>query len=90
MRSPTTIKQLKFSLTTLTFGITGALLWVELQQYEDAIISFDKALELKPDDPGIWDHDALKELRQYEAALASFDKAVQIQPEKPGSAGVWR
>jgi len=55
---------------------------VELQQYEDAIISFDK-IELKPDDPGIWDHRgiALKELRQYEAALASFDKAVQIQPE---------
>jgi len=53
---------------------------VELQQYEDAIISFDKALELKPDDP--WDRGiALKELRQYEAALASFDKAVQIQPE---------
>jgi len=34
--------------------------------------------QLKPDDPGIWDHRGLKELRQYEAALASFDKAVQI------------
>jgi len=35
-------KQLKFSLTTLTF-VSPEPCSVELQQYEDAIISFDKA-----------------------------------------------
>jgi len=73
MRSPTTIKQLKFSWQPDVWY--QALLWWNYNSMKTRSSRLIKP-ELKPDDPGIWDHRgiALKELRQYEAALASFDK----------------
>jgi tetratricopeptide (TPR) repeat protein len=45
---------------------------------EDAIASFDKALELKPDLHEAWNNrgNALNDLGRWEEAIASYDKAL--------------
>ncbi len=55
-----------------------------LGRYEQALASFDKALELKPDEHDAWNNrgDALHNLGRYEQALASFDKALELNPDK--------
>ncbi len=64
------------------FGKVGIELF-KLDRYEEALISFDKALEFKPDFPPSWDFrgDALRELNRPEEALASYDKALELQPD---------
>jgi tetratricopeptide (TPR) repeat protein len=45
---------------------------------EDAIASYDKALELKPDLHEAWNNrgNALNDLGRWEEAIASYDKAL--------------
>ena len=54
-----------------------------LQRYEEAIASYDRALELKPDDDQAWNNRGivLDNLQRYEEALASYDKALELNPD---------
>ena len=53
--------------------------------YEDAIASYDKALQFKPDYHEAWHNrgNALADLGRYEDAIASYDKALQYKPNEP-------
>ena len=53
------------------------------KQYEEAIASYDKALEFKPDYQNAWHVRgiALSALGRYEEAITSFDRALQIKPD---------
>ena len=44
---------------------------------------YDRALELKPDNPEAWLRRglALKELSRYEGTIAALNKVLRIQPE---------
>ena len=54
------------------------------QDYKQAIASYDKALEIKPDYHEAWNSRgiALRNLGRYEEAIASYDKALAIKPDK--------
>jgi tetratricopeptide (TPR) repeat protein len=54
-----------------------------LKRYEEAITSYDKALEIKPDYHEAWNNRgiALRKLGRYEEAIASYDKALEIKPD---------
>ena len=60
-----------------------ALLYGEAQQYAEAIASYDKALEFKPDDHEAWYNRgyALGKLGRWEQAIASYDKALEFKPD---------
>ena len=49
---------------------------------EQALDSFDQALQINPLDPIGWNNKGvvLRELGRFQEALASFDKALQIDP----------
>jgi tetratricopeptide (TPR) repeat protein len=55
----------------------------QLKRYEEAIASFDQAIELQPDHATAWYNRgiALKTLGQLEQAIASYDKAIELQPD---------
>jgi tetratricopeptide (TPR) repeat protein len=50
---------------------------------EQAIVSYDWAIEIKPDKYEAWYHrgNALDELGRYEEAIASFDHVLEIKPD---------
>ena len=50
---------------------------------EEAIASYDKALEFKPDDDAAWNNRgiALGNLGRLEDAIASYDKALEFKPD---------
>jgi Flp pilus assembly protein TadD len=50
---------------------------------EEAIASYDKALEIKPDFHEAWNNRgiALGNLGRWEEAIASLDKALEIKPD---------
>ena len=48
---------------------------INLKRPEDAHVSYDKAIALKPDFADAYNNGALKELKWLEDALASYDKA---------------
>lgn len=52
---------------------------------EEAITSFDKALEIKPKDADIWYNreKALQQLGRIEEAITSFEQAISIKPDDP-------
>jgi tetratricopeptide (TPR) repeat protein len=54
-----------------------------LKEYEEAIASFDKALQFKPDKNEAWYNRgyALGNLGRYEEAIASYDKVLQFKPD---------
>jgi len=54
-----------------------------LGHYEEAIASYDKAIEFKPDYHEAWSNrgTALSALGQKEAAIASHDKALELKPD---------
>jgi len=65
-----------------------ALIWIgnalfNLGRNEEAITSFNKAIEIKPDDHQAWMNWglALGNLERYEEAIAYFDKALEIKPD---------
>ncbi|MGR3278679.1 tetratricopeptide repeat protein, partial [Acaryochloris marina NIES-2412] len=55
----------------------------DLGRYEEAIASYDKALEFKPDNDQAWYNRGvdLGYLGRYEEAIASYDKALEIKPD---------
>ena len=55
------------------------------KEYEQAIASWDRALEIKPDDHQAWNNrgNALGNLGRYEQAIASYDQALEIKPDYP-------
>ncbi|MGB7442146.1 MAG: tetratricopeptide repeat protein [Coleofasciculaceae cyanobacterium] len=67
---------------------SGLFLWVgyslyQLGQYEEALASYEKALEIKPDLHEAWYNRgvALYKLGRYEEAIASYEKALEIKPD---------
>ncbi len=68
---------------------SGLFLWdlggtqLNLGRYEDAIASYDKAIEIKPDKDEAWYNRgvALGNLGRYEDAIASYDQALEIKPD---------
>ena len=59
------------------------ILFIAETDYQSAIASYDKTLELKPDDYKAWNIRgiALKNLGRYEEAIASYDKSLEIKPD---------
>ena len=55
------------------------------KEYEQAIASYDRALEIQPDDHQAWCNrgNALDDLGRFEEAIASFDRALEIKPDDP-------
>ncbi len=54
-----------------------------LGNFEEAIASYDKALEIKPDYYEVWDDRGIilcDNLEEYGKAIASFDKVLEIKP----------
>jgi tetratricopeptide (TPR) repeat protein len=53
------------------------------KEYEQAIASWDRALEFKPDDHEAWNNRgiALANLGRFEDAIASYDRALEIKPD---------
>ena len=51
-----------------------------LKRYEEALVSFDRALELDVNDKWAWASrgDALDTLKRFEEALESFDRAIEL------------
>jgi CHAT domain-containing protein/Flp pilus assembly protein TadD len=56
---------------------------LELDKYEEAISSLDKAIELNPDYCQAWNGrgEAMRYLERYEEAIYSFDRAIEISPD---------
>ena len=52
-------------------------------EYEEAISSYDQALQFKPDKDQAWNNrgNALGNLGRYEEAISSYDQALQFKPE---------
>ena len=69
------------SKTSLLFQL--GLLFVAQQEYGNAVISWDKALEIKPDKHDAWYNRglALSDLGRNEEAIASYEQAVAIKPD---------
>lgn len=67
------------SKKTSTFTKEGTELYTK-KQYSEALASFNKAIELDPEDPSGWfgKGGVLDSLGQYEEALISFDKAIEL------------
>jgi tetratricopeptide (TPR) repeat protein len=53
------------------------------RNYESAIASYDKAIEVKPDYHEAWSNrgNSLSNLGRYEEAIASYDKAIEVKPD---------
>ncbi|MGB7449292.1 MAG: tetratricopeptide repeat protein, partial [Ornithinimicrobium sp.] len=61
----------------------------DLGRFEEAIASYDQALQIQPDYDLAWHNRgwALFKLGQFEEALSSFDQALQIQPDNDATWG---
>jgi tetratricopeptide (TPR) repeat protein len=55
----------------------------ELNRYEEALASYDKAISLKPDYHEAWMNRGVSfsKLNRYEEALVAYDKAISIEPD---------
>jgi tetratricopeptide (TPR) repeat protein len=55
----------------------------ELQRYQDALSTYAKAVNIRPDYAQGWNGQGktLYELRKFKDALAAYDKAIQIEPD---------
>ena len=61
----------------------GHALWYE-GRYEDAIASYDQAIQINPDLAAAWSGrgKSLDKLKRYEEALASHNQSIQINPDE--------
>jgi tetratricopeptide (TPR) repeat protein len=59
----------------------------ELGRYADAVMAFDRALILAPDNPQAWSNrgNTLTALKRHEEAIESFDKALAVQKDHAGA-----
>lgn len=64
----------------------------KFKDYDSAISSFDKALEINPDNHDAWNNKgvALLMLGIYEEAITCFDKAISLNPTQTNTALVNR
>ncbi len=55
----------------------------DLGDFEGALNSYNKALEIKPDKDALWNNrgNALRNLGRLEEAIASYDKALECKPD---------
>ena len=55
----------------------------ELQRYQDALSTYTKAVNIRPDYAQGWNGQGktLYELKKFQEALAAYDKAIQIEPD---------
>ncbi|MEH1768995.1 MAG: CHAT domain-containing protein, partial [Nostoc sp.] len=55
----------------------------KLGRFEEAIASYDRAIEIKPDDDLAWYNRGvvLDNLGRFEEAIASYDRAIEIKPD---------
>ena len=53
----------------------------KLERYEEALVAYDKAIALQPEDAESWRNRGavLSELQRYEEAIASLSQAISIQ-----------
>jgi superkiller protein 3 len=58
------------------------VLW-QLEQHEEAIASFDRAIQIRSDEYQAWYFRgwALVQLRRNDEASACFDKVIEIKPD---------
>lgn len=77
------------STETVGFTVDEHELWcvrakkqTSLGSYSQALVSYDRALAIRPDNHEAWilRGGVLTHLDRYEEALASFEKALEIQP----------
>jgi serine/threonine protein kinase len=63
----------------------GSLLAQYMKDYNEALKSFEKAIERRYDSPDAWVNKGavLLELNRYDEALVAFDKAKDLQPKDP-------
>ena len=63
-------------------GTTGGSALYNLGSYSEAIASYCKALEIKPDDHVTWSNRgfALFDLGRYSESIASYNQALRIKP----------
>jgi tetratricopeptide (TPR) repeat protein/tRNA A-37 threonylcarbamoyl transferase component Bud32 len=56
---------------------------LELKRYKDALDSYNRAVEIRPEYAEAWkgQGNTLLQLKRYEDALNAYDKAIQIQPD---------
>ncbi|NJO51109.1 MAG: tetratricopeptide repeat protein [Leptolyngbyaceae cyanobacterium RM2_2_4] len=54
-----------------------------LHRYEEAIMSYDRVVQIQPDDHVAWFKRGmvLEHLKQHQQAIISFDRVVQLQPD---------
>ncbi|WP_026731209.1 serine/threonine-protein kinase [Fischerella sp. PCC 9605] len=62
-----------------------ALALLELQRYKEALVAIDKAKDLQPQDPDVWDirGDILKELGKPAEAANSYNQAEKLRSAMP-------
>ncbi|CCQ51184.1 TPR domain protein, putative component of TonB system [Crocosphaera watsonii WH 8502] len=67
----------------LAWDHRGIILCDNLGRFEEAITSFEKALEIKPDYYSAWHNRgvALSNLQRFNEDIASYDKALQLKPD---------
>lgn len=54
-----------------------------LQRYQEAIASFDKALQLNNESSEVWNAkgEAFSNLNQYDQAIKAYEKAIEFKPD---------
>jgi len=64
-------------------SLNQGLLFSKEGQHEEALTSYERAIELKPDYAEAWSNRgvALNDLRHPEEALASYDRAIELKPD---------
>ncbi|MEO0844379.1 MAG: tetratricopeptide repeat protein, partial [Cyanobacteria bacterium J06643_5] len=74
-------KAVEVEATNATAWMNRGMALEMLERYEDAVTSFDKAIEFNPT-PKAWDKRGyvLIELEKDEEALRSFEKALELDP----------
>ncbi|WP_353930331.1 tetratricopeptide repeat protein [Okeanomitos corallinicola TIOX110] len=77
------ILHLKFQLNQHEIWNKRGISLDNLGKYEEAISSYDKAVEIKSDFHQVWNNRgiSLNNLGKYEEAISSYDKAVEIKPD---------
>lgn len=70
-----------FSSYSLYFNYASAL--SKLEKYEFALIEFEKAIELNPNQPEVWNNlaNVYQNLKQHELEMQCYDKALLINPD---------
>ncbi|MEL6351539.1 MAG: tetratricopeptide repeat protein, partial [Cyanobacteria bacterium J06627_28] len=55
----------------------------DLERYQEALDSYDRAIELQPDYHYAWNSrgNTLRDLERYQEALDSYDRAIELQPD---------